>query len=424
MPSANELRTFTRTDRGTGAATREFVQTDEDSYSLTLLEVGIAFQANYVRRERYETFGELVVVCDLAGARTVDGNVISRGTFNFSSAETRFRRAKQLAEMSKAPDVDWQRLLEEVCAKVLAKHSDGEPAVLLRDLPRPAADAVLDVDGLRLLKQHPVILFGDGGAAKSYLALYLAGRLAQQGLRVGVFDWELAGEDHRERLERLFGPDMPAVWYRRCRQPLIVELDSLRRLVRREGLDYLIYDSVAFAAHDKPENAESAIRYFSATRQIGPGSCHVAHINRSDSGEDKPFGSAYWHNSARGTYFLKRAGASSDNRELTIGVFNKKANLGALLPPLGFRFTFEDDRTHVTRTNLADVADLADRLPLWQRVTDLLKHGPLTLVEIAETLDAKVDTVTKAVTRSKAFTKVSNMPDGITRIALVERRAS
>jgi hypothetical protein len=34
------------------------------------------------------------------------------------------------------------------------------------------------------------------------------GHLDQAGMRVGLFDWELAGEDHRDRLERLFGANL------------------------------------------------------------------------------------------------------------------------------------------------------------------------------------------------------------------------
>lgn len=340
--------------RVAGTATRDFRQTDEGSFSMTLLELGIEFQANYLRRERYETFDELVV-CNLAGARTIDGNVISRGTFDFSSTEARGRRAKQLADMSRAPELEWPRLLEEVCARILAKHGDGEPAVLLRDLLRPSPDELLDVDGLRLLKRHPVILFGDGGAAKSYLALFVAGRLAQRGLRVGIFDWELAGEDHRVRLERLFGADMPPVWYRSCRHPLVVELDSLRRVVRREHLDYLIYDSVAFAAHDKPEAAESALRYFSARRQIGPGSLHVAHVTKTDGADQKPFGSAFWHNSARSTYFVQRARVRRRPRRQDRGVQPEgqpRRPSGRVRVAVHLR---RSDRTLVTRTNLAGV---------------------------------------------------------------------
>jgi orotate phosphoribosyltransferase-like protein len=75
------------------------------------------------------------------------------------------------------------------------------------------------------------------------------------------------------------------------------------------------------------------------------------------------------------------------------------------------------------RWSLAEVQDLAQKLPLWQRVSHLLKRGPLTLAQIADELDAKLDTVTKAVNRSRAFTKVP-AADGTQRIALVERRSA
>jgi hypothetical protein len=43
---------------------------------------------------------------------------------------------------------------------------------------------------------------------------------------------------------------------------------------------------------------------------------------------------------------MKRAAESTDGREVTVGVFNRKANhLGRLLPARGFRFTFGPDRT-------------------------------------------------------------------------------
>jgi hypothetical protein len=230
-------------------------------------------------------------------------------------------------------------------------------------------------------------VYGDGGAAKSYLALYNAGRLAQRGLRVCVFDWELAGADHRDRLERLFGSDMPPVWYRVCKHPLIVELDSLRRLAKQHRFDYLIYDSVAFAAHDDPKESASAINYFRAVRQIGPGSLHVAHIIKGEGGDQKPFGSTYWHNSARATYFMERSAESVDGQGMTVGVFNRKANLGPQQPAFGFQFTFTDDRTLISRTQLSDVQDFAHKLPLWQRMSHLLKRGPLPVATLVEELE-------------------------------------
>src|SRR6185369_3527639 len=107
---------------------------------------------------------------------------------------------------------------------------NGKPAVDLRALSKATSDDTLEIDGLSLLRRHPSIIFGDGGAAKSYTCLYLAGRLAERGMQVALFDWELAGEDHRDRLERLFGPDMPKIIYARCERPLVYEVDRLRRI--------------------------------------------------------------------------------------------------------------------------------------------------------------------------------------------------
>ena len=77
------------------------------------------------------------------------------------------------------------------------------------------------------------IAFGDGGAAKSYIAPKLSADLAACGLRVGYFDWELSGEDHRERLERLCPGELPDIRYVRCDRPLVFEADRLRRIERQ-----------------------------------------------------------------------------------------------------------------------------------------------------------------------------------------------
>ena len=63
-------------------------------------------------------------------------------------------------------------------------------------------------------------------------------------------------------------------------------------------------------------------------------------------------------------------------------------------------------------------------LPLWQRIKSAVTHGPQTLAALAEDLDAKVDTVKKAVQRHPhMFTRVTGK-DGVQRNALQERRAS
>jgi hypothetical protein len=400
---------------------RDFRMIDEGRYRLLLEELGIEFIVDRLRRKWDELTGELTVRCDLAGARTFDG-VLSVADFNLSKISERKARAIYLADRAKAPDIDWAGLLEEFVQRVLVAERAGQPAVSLRDVPRPSPDSVIDIDGLTLLARHPQILFGDGGAAKSYLALYLAGRLAQRRLRVGIFDWELAGEDHRLRLECLFGADMPDVRYLRCDRPLVHCIDRIRRTVQDDRLDFAVFDSIAFACDGPPEAAEVAGRYFQAVRQIGPvGTLHVAHVSKSEGADQKPFGSAFWHNGSRATWFVKLADTMPGGNQITMGLYNRKANMGGLRPAVGFEISFAEDRTAFRRVNVADVADLAGHLSVRQRMAHLLRRGSLSPELIADELQAEAETIKRTARRYPKQFALLKGSDGSPRIGLAER---
>jgi hypothetical protein len=247
------------------------------------------------------------------------------------------------------------------------------------------------------------------------MALYLAGRMAQQGLSVALFDWELAGDDHRDRLERLFGPKMPKVAYARCERPLAFEVDRLRRIVHESAIEFSIFDSVAFACDGPPEAAEVAGRYFRAVRQIGGGSLHIAHVAKGEGADKKPFGSIFWHNGARATWFSKLAEDSPEDNVLHLGLFNRKCNLGRIEPALGYRIVFDDLCTTFFREEPSDSPDLAKQLTARQRMYAMLKKGALTTEAIAEELKVEPVTVRSTVSRHKKL--FMRLPDG--RIGLV-----
>lgn len=377
-----------------------FTQESDDRYKLRIRDAGIVIEVDRLRRDSHELVGELCVKCSLPGARTYDG-ALSIADFNLSSARARLERARLLAGRANAEGLDWVGYLEELCQRVLAAERKGQPAVDLRDLERPNPDDALRVDGLSLPRRHPTIIFGDGGAAKSYTALYLAGCLAGQGLAVALFDWELAGEDHRDRLERLFGLAMPRISYARCERPLVYEADRLRRIVRDGGIGYAVFDSIAFACDGPPEAAEVAGRYFRAVRQIGTGSLHIAHITKGEGGDQKPFGSVFWSNSARSTWYAKLADESPDGTTLQLGLFNRKSNLGQLHQPTGFLIKFTPDRTYFTKSDPADTPDLAEKMTIRQRMMHLLRRGALPIEVVADELEAKPDTVRRTACRHK-----------------------
>jgi hypothetical protein len=216
----------------------------------------------------------------------------------------------------------------------------------------------------------------------------------------------------------MFGPDLPAVRYARCTRPLVYEADRLRRIVLAEQLDYLILDSVAFACDGPPEAAEVAGRYFQAVRQLGAiGSLHVAHISKAEGADQKPFGSVFWHNGARSTWFAKLAEASTAGERVTIGLYNRKANLGRLRSAVAFEIAFTNTVTSFRRVNLADVPDLAAGLTVRQRMAQLLRRGGMSPEAVADEIQADVDTVRRTARRNRNLFTL--LPGG--NLGLVER---
>jgi hypothetical protein len=382
---------------------RNFEARGDDRYVMTIPDLGIEIEADRLRRDRNELIGEISVRCGLAGALTIqESGTLSVADLNLSSARARSERARLLVERAKTPGLDWGGLIEDFCQRVFVAERAGLPAIDLRELPAPSTDNdVFNVHGLIVPKRHPSILFGDGGTGKSYVALYFAGRLAESGTPVALFDWELAGDDHRDRLERLFPDGMPRILYARCERPLVHEVDRLRRIVRDNRIAYSVFDSAAFAADGPPEAAEVAGRYFRAVRQIGGGSLHIAHVSKGENADKKPFGSAFWHNGARCTWNVQTAESSTGTDTLTLGMFNRKANLGKLCAPIALNVSFTADRTSIRRTDIAASPDLAPNLSVRARMTYMLKRGAFTADEIAEEIGAEVETVTRTQRRYK-----------------------
>lgn len=365
-------------------------QVGEGHYQLAIEKFSVTLEVERLRRERHELVGELTVTCQLAGAHTVtpDG-LIHLADFNLSSAQVRNTRAKLLRERSEA-DLDWGTFLEHLCLQVIRAERAGTPSKPLHQYARRTEDATWQVHGWRIPRYHPTILFGDGGAMKSMIALSLAGTIAQQGTPVMYCDWELDGEDHHERLCALFGDALPTVHYLRCDRPLVDEADRVHREAGRLGVEYLVCDSVGFATPGPPESAEMAVGYFRAIRQIGiGGSLHLAHSTKATTDPSqkqtfrglKPFGSAFWHNSARSSWYVQRA---SEESTPVIGLFHQKANTGPILPAVGLEVRFDPSATLITRKELSDVPDLSVGLPLRQRITAALRSGPKTVATIAD----------------------------------------
>jgi hypothetical protein len=287
-----------------------------------------------------------------------------------------------------------------------------------------------------------VIIFGDGGEGKSYLGLSLALTLQTgiplvgwykplQRLRVAYLDWEWVDHRHRARMRRLLGDDPDPLArelrYVPCQQEgaLIHQIDRLRRLLHEARIEYVVIDSVALACAGKPEEAEVALAFFQALSQLEVGACLLAHVNRLGD-PLKPFGSAFWHNSARLTWNIQRA-AEQESERLRVTVFNRKNNDGPLHDPLGLEFEF-GERTLI---NAVDVAPALQKRrserasnSLRSRLIELLRGGDgATYEDAAMALDTSPEYVRKVVKEDigRTFRRFPDSQNGrITRLGLVK----
>lgn len=309
-------------------------------------------------------------------------------------------------------------IIEIACINTIEAARSGSPMIRLKEAPVPEAVSYLIEPVVH--DRNPVILFGDGGSGKSYLGMafaaslasgksYITGLTVTRPCRVGYLDWEMSSWEHRGRLESVTGPDMPDnLFYTQCVAPLPQDVDRLRRYAREHQIDYWVVDSVAPACGGEPESAEIAAAYFNALRSLGGASLSIAHVSKAGSSQDqKPFGSTFWHNLARLTWFAK---AQEVDDGLSIGLWNRKNNLGRLHPPFTIDIDFTDPIVGF-RTGVLDPEDFKPSVPkgidVLGLVMDWLKmHGPSASHEMAEGLDVPVESVNVACSKGLGTKKL------------------
>lgn len=324
------------------------------------------------------------------------------GEITLSSLSERATLARTLEDMFWRKNDDnptkFHWVLGSFFGEVIESERKQQEPVRLRDVACATADLSTTIAGWPLLRNHATILFGDGESAKSYLALYVAGCMARQGLRVLVCDWELSAVDHRARLQRLFGADMPDVHYLQCPLPLTEMVEHLQAYVEKEHIDYLIVDSIAMACSGPAETSEAATTYFAALRDIGvSGSLSIAHqtkqTRKADKGREKPFGSVFWHNLARSTWYMQATSKQPDT--ITANLVCRKANLDARSADLTVVTTFTNDTTSIAITPTTPPT-------VSERILALLKDAKGSLDRqalISKLPDVKRDTFTKTLNR-------------------------
>ncbi len=362
--------------------------------------ISLSLEFDFIRGDRRS--GD--VSAEVTASSTANGSAghLLHGRITLNSPQSKSVYGNRLRERLREPSVDVPSLLETACLLTLKAQRSGEPPILLREAERPEADGDLLRPGL-LKARHPTMWFGDGGVGKSLLALAaglsihtglpLLGGLAPTGRRrVALVDWEMDGWDHRDRMRQLLGDaDLPDLLYVRAVGPLRDQVDRLRRAFRDHRTEFAVFDSVGMACEGPPEEAQAALGFWDALRGLDVGALCIAHVNRGGDTE-RPFGSAYWHNGARATWYIKRQQEAASS-SLNVGFYNRKHNSGSLARPVSFSLRFADDRVQVASGNIHDVPELAGGVPLKDRMLNAVLSGPMTYEELADVLESNAESI-------------------------------
>lgn len=189
----------------------------------------------------------------------------------------------------------------------------------------------------------------------------------------------------------------------------------IRGEISRHQIGHVIVDSLAPACGSEPEGADALIRTFNALRSFGTVTRLVlAHMSKAAieaKGSAKPYGSVFAFNLSRNIWQLQRSETDDGAGEMVIAGYHRKSNAGPLLPPLGLRFQFHTGMTTLHAHDITQTADLAAKASLAYRIQSALTNGAQTAVEVAESIDAKEESVAAKLRELKGKGKVIRLPD-------------
>jgi AAA domain/FaeA-like protein len=281
--------------------------------------------------------------------------------------------------------VDIAGILEQVCGRSVDHWRAGEPAVDLYDVPARETRWLL---APFVEYQGATILFGDGGAGKSLIALKWAILIARATDSPSMYlDWEADRYVHAERL-RALGGGRGEVLYRRQAASITESRDAIRKEVAANGVGYVVIDSWGAARGGDADSSDLTIRAFMAARQIGVPWSAVDHLPKNAKDPTKPFGSVYTHNLARLTWRAEAVQDEGGDR-LLVALRNFKANNGRLSKARAYELGFDvDEREVLTGVSIEEIDTSrlpTDKLSTKERILVFLRNeGLRSTEEVAE----------------------------------------
>ena len=303
---------------------------------------------------------------------------------------------------------------------VTASPKDTLKVISFADIPEPGPVSFLVNDFIP--EGHISLLYGDGGAGKSYLALCLAACIATgkpfldretQSGKVLYVDFELDTAVQGQRaycVARGLGLEKPPSGLLYCsRQD--VETTSLNAIlyeiekeIEEDDIKLTVIDSFGAAVEGDPEAARDVCAFFRKLKGLGTVLMldHQSKLGTGQKYKDKTaFGSVYKTNLSRNVWQLQ--GLDSTDGKAVLAMHHKKTNFGPLRDSLGLTMNFGQSFT----VELSEIsAEHAPELGIDYEIKTYLKEKDATAEEMADATGHPVKTIKNHLTRLKGAGKV------------------
>ena len=296
-----------------------------------------------------------------------------------------------------------------------------------REAPKPREYVITDL----VPKGHTTTVFGDGGSAKSILAMSagvaLAGGaeawLGRKAASAPVLyvDFELdADEQHRRAYQVARGvrrekPPEDLLYVSGVGRPAGEVLAGCLRVCEEEDVGLVIVDSLGIALQGDAGSAADVIefhgKFLDPFRAAGVTLLVVDHQGKTQVGEryqsKRAYGSVYKENLSRSV--LQVEPAERADGLLVAKIRQTKHNFGPKAEPFGVRLRFTEGEITVLGEDL-DASDLAEEQTLnaTDRALLILEDGPKCSHEIAEATGMPLGTVKNAISRLRRRGRVED----------------
>lgn len=395
----------------------------EDTYGPNIIQRGsgytVAWPTNQIEA-RVSRLRETAVQHTAEVSILLSGNQVTRSVFNLLSESGRtefWRKLKRRRPPEHYPDLDWEKIVEELCAVVLDNSRAGEVEQVLGDLS--AYKPVTFLIKPFLIAKEANMVWADAGSGKSLFSLFL-GVLLDTGYidsdyklsiqpdedgnnRVLYLDWETKFDRVADRCKRIHAglslDQKSNIIYRRCVQPLVNDADRYLDLIDKYKVGLIIIDSMGLACPGL-EEADPVNQFFRTLSTMDRTSLIVSHPTKAG----QLYGSNYVFANLRNIWQLKRSPGMP--RTIDVSMFHKKVNDAPRMSAVGWNINFGDDAIKFQRQDVYDT-DERGNLSIPELVFSVItKEGPLERDGLVEII-ADIQSVDADKVRGAVMTAVS-----------------